>query len=137
MAIASGSDTLGDPSGVAGFLWALTVWVGDPAVLTAIASLLTAVAAFWRSRHRRAVEHTAPSEVQHLGTSLSRAYSTLHEVEEKIREELLQQLQALQEEAERIGDDLAHYRHATAALEETIIHCPDHSCPVRQSLQDP
>jgi hypothetical protein len=104
--------------------------------MTAIASLLTGIAAFWSSRHRRAKE-TAASPAPPQPPSLAEAYSTLHEAEEKIREELLQQLQHLQEEAERIGENLAYYRQTTATLEEAIIRCPDISCPVREQLGAP
>ena len=69
--------------------------------------------------------------------SLAEAYSTLHEAEEKIREELLQQLQHLQEEAERIGQDLNYYRQATATLEEAVIRCPEGNCPVREQFEAP
>ncbi|MEM7044861.1 MAG: hypothetical protein AAF543_18790 [Pseudomonadota bacterium] len=118
---------------IASSLVALTTWASDPAVMTAIASLLTAAAAFWRSRARRAKEEPAPLP----SPTLAEAYSTLHDAEEKIREELLQQLQHLQEEAERIGQDLSFYRQATINLEEAIIRCPDGSCPVREQLEAP
>ena len=121
---------------VAAGLVALTAWASDPAVMTAIASLLTAAAAFWRSRHRRSTEPAGASPPPQP-PSLAEAYSTLHEAEEKIREELLQQLQHLQEEAERIGHDLSHYRQATASLKQAIIRCPDGSCPVREQLDAP
>ncbi|MEZ5934340.1 MAG: hypothetical protein R3F54_20850 [Alphaproteobacteria bacterium] len=115
----------------------VTSWMGDPAVMTAMASLLTAVAAFWRSRHRRTNHQPPAPHPPHSPPSLAEAYSTLHEAEEKIREELLQQLQHLQEEAERIGDDLSHYRQATVMLEEAILRCPYGSCPVREQLETP
>lgn len=137
MATVNSPDAWGDPSNVAAILLAVTAWAGDPAVLTAIASLLTAVAAFWRSRHRRAAAPRSPVQVRGLPPSLPDAYETLHEVEEKIREELLQQLQYLQEEAERISDQLTHYRHATVVLEEAVIRCPENDCPVREQLQAP
>ncbi|MGI9510416.1 MAG: hypothetical protein ACR2QJ_13845 [Geminicoccaceae bacterium] len=126
---------MSDPVTVAAGLVALTAWASDPAVMTAIASLMTAVAAFWRSRYRRSTEPAAAPLPQ--PPSLAEAYSTLHEAEEKIREELLQQLQHLQEEAERIGHDLSHFRQAKASLEEAIIRCPDGNCPVREQLETP
>lgn len=116
-------------------LWTLTAWIGDPTVMTAIASLLTALAAFWRSRHRRHASRMASPAPQPQAPSLAEAYSTLHEAEEKIREELLHQLQHLQEDAERIGEDLAYFRNATAALEETIIRCPEARCPIRDQIE--
>jgi hypothetical protein len=126
----------GDPSLLANVLIGLTNWMTDPAVMTAIASLLTAAAAFWRSRHRRTTEQAiVPPPQQQQPPSLAEAYSTLHEAEEKIREELLQQLQHLQEEAERISGDLGHYRQATAMLEEAIIRCSELNCPVRDRLE--
>lgn len=137
MAIVNGPEALADPLNATAALLALTSWAGDPAVLTAIASLLTAVAAFWRSRHRQAAAPRVPVKVRDLPPSLPDAYETLHEVEEKIREELLQQLQYLQEEAERISDQLTYYRHATVSLEEAVIRCPERSCPVREELQTP
>lgn len=132
----NGSDALNDPTVIAAVLIRLTAWASDPAVMTAFASLLTAAAAFWRSRHRRSVEQAAAPPPLPEPPSLADAYSTLHEAEEKIREELLQQLQHLQEEAERIGQDLSYYRQATATLEEAIIRCPDASCPVREQLEE-
>ena len=133
MSITVGSETLSDPLTIVTGLVALTSWAGDPAVMTAIASLLTAAAAFWRSRSRRSKEETAPPPTP----TLAEAYSTLHDAEEKIRQELLQQLQHLQEEAERIGQDLSYYRQSTISLEEAIIRCPDGSCPVREHLEAP
>ena len=138
MADVTGTETLGDPTLLASVVIALTSWASDPAVMTAIASLLTAAAAFWRSRYRRTIEQAVSSAPQPpQPPSLAEAYSTLHEAEEKIREELLQQLQHLQEEAERIGQDLNYYRQATVKLEEAIIRCPDGSCPVRDQLEVP
>ena len=135
MTTENGSSFLSDPAVIAKVLIALTSWMGDPAVMTAMASLLTALAAFWRSRHRRTRE-TMPAEPQpQAAPSLAEAYSTLHEAEEKIREELLQQLQHLQEEAERISDDLGYYRQAAAALEEAITRCSEVHCPVRDRLE--
>jgi len=126
---------LHDPSIIAKLLIALTTWMTDPAVMTAMASLLTALVAFWRSRHRRmTIEPVPPPVQQQQAPSLADAYSTLHEAEEKIREELLQQLQHLQEETERISDDLAHYRQAAATFEEAIIRCSQMHCPVRERL---
>jgi hypothetical protein len=137
MATVSNSNLLSDPSILAKIIIAVTSWIGDPAVMTAIASLLTALAAFWRSRQRRGhASHVAPQQ-QQPAPSLADAYSTLHEAEEKIRVELLQQLQHLQEEAERIGQDLSFYRQATVKLEEVIIRCPYGSCPVREELKSP
>jgi|GEM_PF-3958196 len=137
MATVSDNSLLGDPSVLATIVMGVSSWVGDPAVMTAMASLLTAVAAFWRSRHRRASQHPPTPPAQQSPPSLADAYSTLHEAEEKIREELLQQLQHLQEEAERIGEDLSHYRQSTVKLEEAILRCPYGSCPVRDQLQTP
>lgn len=137
MAIASDPSLLGDPSVLAKVLIGLTHWMGDPAVMTAMASLLTALAAFWRSRHRRANQHVSPPPAAQHPPSLAEAYSTLHEAEEKIREELLHQLQHLQEEAERIGEDLSYYRQATVKLEEAILRCPYGSCPIRDALETP
>ena len=141
MTTVSDSSLLSDPSLLAKVVIGVTSWMGDPAVMTALASLLTALAAFWRSRHRRA-QHKAPAPSphhyhHHQPPSLAEAYSTLHEAEEKIREELLQQLQHLQEDAERIGQDLSFYRQATVKLEEAILRCPDGSCPVREQLETP
>ncbi len=136
MATVSDNSLLSDPSILAKIIIAVTSWVGDPAVMTAMASLLTALAAFWRSRRRRSLpSQVAPS--QQPAPSLADAYSTLHEAEEKIRVELLQQLQHLQEEAERIGQDLSFYRQATVKLEEVILRCPYGSCPVREQLESP
>ena len=127
------TDLLSDPSILAKLLIALTTWMADPAVMTAMASLLTAIVAFWRSRHKRALPGPdAPP--QQPAPSLAEAYSTLHEAEEKIREELLQQLQYLQEEAERIAEELAHYRQAATALEEAVIRCSEENCPTRSRL---
>ena len=133
---ANGADALSDPTVMIPTLIALTSWVADPAVMTAMASLLTALAAFWRSRSRRVAE---PGTMQPHAQppSLADAYSTLHEAEEKIREELLQQLQHLQEEVERIGQDLSQYRQVAVKLEEAIIRCPDGTCPVRSQLEAP
>ncbi|MGI9494040.1 MAG: hypothetical protein ACR2QF_16735 [Geminicoccaceae bacterium] len=116
------------------FFLDLSAWAADPAVLTAIASLLTALAAFFRARHRRAVDPLPPTQTEQLAPPLSRAYETLHAVEERIREELLLQLQNLQEEAERIGQDLEAYQQANAALKETIARCREPGCPARESL---
>ncbi|MDH3664189.1 MAG: hypothetical protein OEU92_29945 [Alphaproteobacteria bacterium] len=128
---------MSDATIIAAVVIRLTAWASDPAVMTAFASLLTAVAAFWRSRHRRSLEQPPAPLPAPEPPSLAEAYSTLHEAEEKIREELLQQLQHLQEEAERIGQDLNYYRQATAALEEAIIRCPDANCPVRDQFEAP
>ena len=128
------TNLLSDPSILAKILIALTAWMADPAVMTAIASLLTAIVAFWRSRHRRVTaDPAAPPQQQ--APSLAEAYSTLHEAEEKIREELLQQLQHLQEEAERITEDLNHYRQAATTLEEAVIRCSEVNCPTRLRLK--
>ncbi len=135
MTVVSGTEALSDPTVVGSVVIALTAWASDPAVMTAIASLLTAGAAFWRSRYRRSIEHPVPTSGH--APSLAEAYSTLHEAEEKIREELLQQLQHLQEEAERIGQDLNHYRQATVKLEEAILRCPNGNCQVREQLENP
>lgn len=135
MTAVTGTEALSDPTVVGSVVIALTSWASDPAVMTAIASLLTAGAAFWRLRHRRSQEQATTGPT--TAPSLAEAYSTLHEAEEKIREELLQQLQHLQEEAERIGQDLAHYRQATVKLEEGILRCPNGSCPVRDQLETP
>ncbi|MGI9484691.1 MAG: hypothetical protein ACR2RF_02170 [Geminicoccaceae bacterium] len=135
MTVVNGTEALSDPTVIGSVVIALTAWASDPAVMTAIASLLTAAAAFWRSRYRRSMEQAASAPMQ--VPSLADAYSTLHEAEEKIREELLQQLQHLQEEAERIGQDLNHYRQATVKLEEGILRCPNGSCPVREQLEIP
>ena len=133
----SDASLLSDPSLLAKVVMSLTIWVGDPAVMTAMASLLTAVAAFWRSRQKRAGQQQPAPLAQQSPPSLAQAYSTLHEAEEKIREELLQQLQHLREEAERIGVDLSHYRQATVKLEESVLRCPYGSCPVREQLEAP
>ena len=116
------------------FLSNLVAWAGDPAVLTAIASLLTALAAFFRVRHRRAADSQSQQQTEQQETPLSRAYETLHAVEERIRDELLLQLQNLQEEAEIIGQDLAAYQQANAALKATIARCREPGCPTRHSL---
>jgi hypothetical protein len=137
MATVSDNSLLSDPSIPAKIIIALMSWVGDPAVMTALASLLTALAAFWRSRRRRGHQSHATPPQQQSSPSLAEAYSTLHEAEEKIRVELLQQLQHLQEEAERIGQDLSFYRKATVKLEEVILRCPNGSCPVRDQLESP
>lgn len=134
MATVNDNNLLSDPSVLAKVIMSVTTWVGDPAVMTAMASLLTA-AAFWRSRQKRAGQQPSVPVAQQSPPSLAEAYSTLHEAEEKIREELLQQLQHLQEEAERIGGDLGHYRQATVKLEEAILRCPYGSCPVRDQLE--
>lgn len=133
----SDNSLLSDPSVFAKVVMGLSIWLGDPAVMTAMASLLTAVAAFWRSRQRRAVHHIPNPQAKPGHPSLAEAYSTLHEAEEKIRVELLQQLQHLQEEAERIGQDLNHYRQATVKLEESILRCAYGDCPVRDQLETP
>lgn len=137
MMIVSDPDVLSTPPEVTALLWTLSAWAGDPVVMTAIASLLTAIAAFFRARQRRAIEPGNPSShPPHPETALSRAYTTLHEVEESIREELLQQLQHLQEETERMAEDLANHRYANTILEGAILRCPEQDCPVRDSLQD-
>ena len=135
MTAVTGSEALSDPTIVGSVVIALTTWASDPAVMTAIASLLTAGAAYWRSRHRRSHDH-APQISSHA-PSLAEAYSTLHEAEEKIREELLQQLQHLQEEAERIGQDLAHYRQATVKLEEGHPSLPQWQLPRTRPTRNP
>jgi len=135
MVTVSGDNVLNDPTLMTHVVMGITTWVGDPAVMTAMASLLTALAAFWRSRYRQATPQTAITPSHPSPPSLAEAYSTLHEAEEKIRVELLQQLQHLQEEAERIGQDLGHYRQATVKLEEAILRCPHGSCPVREQLE--
>jgi hypothetical protein len=137
MTTVSDPSLLTDPSALAKLVIGRSSWMGDPAVMTAMASLLTAVAAFWRSRHRRTNLPAPQPHLHQSPPSLAEAYSTLHEAEEKIREELLQQLQHLQEEAERIGEDLGHYRQATVKLEEAILRCPYGSCPVRDRLETP
>ena len=106
-------------------------WASDPAVLTAIASLLTALAAFFKVRHRRNADPHAPNQTQQHVAPVSRAYETLHAVEERIREELLLQLQTLQEEAELVGQDLAAYEEANAALKAMIAGCNQPDCPIR------
>lgn len=125
---------LTDASGPAAFLIELTAWLGDPAVLTAIASLLTAIAAILRIRRRKATERV--EEEGHVEMPLSRAYSALHQVEESLREELVQQIEHLQEEAERIHDDLTRYRRLATVLEQAIRQCPEPSCPLRASRDD-
>lgn len=132
--IENGPDVLSEYSKVTAFLWALSAWMGDPAVLTAIASLLTALAAFVRTRHRRTAEPCHPPQTPHPETPLSRAHETLHEVEERIREELLLQLQNLQEEAELIGQGLAEYQRANTTLEDMIVRCPAPDCPARDTF---
>ncbi len=132
----AGSDAMSDPSALVKSLAALTAWASDPAVMTAIASLLTAAAAVWHTRHRRRADQPAsPVPQPPAPPSLADAYSTLHDAEEKIREELLQQLQHLQEEAERIGQDLTYFRKTTATLEEAIIRCPVGQCPIRDRFE--
>ena len=135
MANVSDPNLLSDPSVLAQIIISVTGWMGDPAVMTALASLLTALAAFWRSRHRQANHPTSSLPQPTQPPTLAEAYSTLHEAEEKIREELLQQLQHLQEEAERIGQDLSFYRQASVKLEEAILRCPDIGCPVREQIE--
>jgi len=127
----SNPDVLAGDSVIATVLMNLSAWVGDPAVLTAIASLLTALAAFFKARHRRAADPLPPNQTEQLETPLSRAYETLHAVEERIREELLLQLQNLQEEAELIGQDLATCQEANAVLKQTIARCREPGCKVR------
>jgi hypothetical protein len=134
--IENGPDILSEPFAMTAFLWALSAWMGDPAVLTAIASLLTAIAAFVRTRHRPSGEPSPMRTAEPLETPLSRAYETLHAVEEKIREELLLQLQNLQEEAEVIGRDLAAYQQANTALRDMILRCAETECPARGALLD-
>jgi primosomal protein N'' len=131
--IESGPDILSHPLEVADFLRSLSAWLGDPAVLTAIASLLTALAAFFRTRHRRA-EPLPPLSAAVQDRPPSRAYETLHIVEEKIREVLLRQLQNLQEEAELLGQDLTEYQQANIALRAMIVRCPAPGCPARVTL---
>ncbi len=128
--IENGADLLSEHTGVTTFLWAFSAWMGDPAVLTAIASLLTAIAAFCRSRHRRTAEPAPRAE----RPPLSRPYETVLEIEEKIREELLAQLQNLQEEAELINQDLATYQLANTTLRGMIINCSERYCRARASL---
>jgi hypothetical protein len=102
--------------------------------MTAMASLVTTFAAFWRSRRRQHHQTPITHPQQPPAPSLAEAYSTLHEAEEKIRVELLQHLQ---DEAERIGQELSFYRQATVKLEEVIVRCPYGSCPVREQLETP
>lgn len=132
--IENSPDILNGPNEVAAFILALSAWVSDPAVLTAIASLLTAVAAFFRTRRRDARETTCQPETQHPRAALSHAYKTLHEVEERIREELLMQLHNLQEETEAIGQDLSNCQKAYAALKDALMQCRRTNCPIRRSL---
>lgn len=134
MLIENGPDVLNQHSGVTTFLWALLARISDPAVLTAIASLLTAIAAFFRARHRHNGEQAVSPRTPPSETPLSRAYETLHDVEERIREELLQQLQNLQEEAEIIDQDLAAYQQANIALKDLVLRCSVPACPARGSL---
>jgi hypothetical protein len=101
--IENGPDIVNSLPGDASFLWVLSAWIADPAVLTAIASLMTALAAFFRNRRRSPVELGPASDAANSDAGLSRAYQQLHDVEDRIREELLLQLQNLQEEAELIG----------------------------------
>ncbi len=127
----SSPNVVAENSVITSYLLELSAWVGDPAVLTAIASLLTALAAFFRVRHRHTSDKLSPSQKGHLETPVFRAYETLHAVEERIREELLAQLQNLQEEAELIGQDLAACQEANAALKETIARCREPDCRAR------
>ncbi len=130
--IENGPDALNQAVEAASLLWTLSAWAGDPAVLTAIASLLTAIGAIFRIRHRRAGESTS----QHREPPLSQAYNALSHVEERIREELLSQLQNLQEEAERLGQDLAICRRGNDALRETVLRCPEADCAARDLLSE-
>ncbi len=132
--ISKSTVVLTDPLEPVALLIGLTAWIGDPAVLTAIASLLTAIAAVLRFRHRKAAER---EEVEgRMETPLARAYTALHHAEESLREELVQQIEHLQEEAERINGDLTQYRKLATILEQAITRCPESSCPLRASMDD-
>ena len=132
--IENGPDMVISLPNPASLLWTLTAWIADPAVLTAIASLLTALAAFFRARRRGSAATDAASDAPCDDAGLSRAYQQLHDVEDRIREELLLQLQNLQEEAELIGLDLADHRRDNATLKAMILRCPSSDCPARYSL---
>ena len=131
---ASGPDTLPTETAVATLISNLSGWIGDPAVLTAIASLLTALAAFARARHRREQDGPKAPATAKVEGRLSRAYETLHDVEDRIREELLRQLESLQEDVEEIDQELAASQQECALLEGTIYRCPEKDCPARRSL---
>ena len=133
--IENNPNLLNGPIDVATLLWSLSLWAGDPAVLTAIASLLTAIAAFFRTRRRRAGRPVVQTEAQQSGAALSQAHKTLHEVEERIREELLMQLRNLREETETIGQDLSKCRKAYNALKDALVQCRRSNCPTRTSLR--
>ncbi len=128
--IENGPDALSQSGETVSLLWAFSAWAGDPAVLTAIASLLTALGAFFRLRHRRSGE--SPS--QRREPPLPQAYKALSHVEERIREELLSQLQNLQEEAERLGRDLTICRQGHDSLREALRRCPQTVCEARDQL---
>jgi hypothetical protein len=104
------------PGTAALLIVALSRWLSDPAVLTAIASLVTALAAFARSRHHRHVPQ-AP-----------------HVSEERIRHHLFAQLLQLNEQFERIRRELARHQQRTTTLEQTILRCSQRRCPSRNAL---
>jgi hypothetical protein len=136
MAIVNDPNALNDPSGTAALLLSLSTWLADPAVLTAIASLLTAVAAIFRTRQKRTAEPIPPQNPAPVETSLTQAYATLQRVEERFREELIQQLEHFRDQTESLREELVRYHHATEVMEDMILQCPARDCPTRTSLGD-
>lgn len=111
---------------------ALWAWLSDPAALTAIASLLTAVAAFFKVRHVGA-DHLDADMPKPAGPDSSRGSG--FDIEDRIREVLLLQLQNLEEKADSIDQDLAAYQQANAALKGLIKSCSVPFCPVRGEIE--
>lgn len=91
----------------------MLTWLTNPAAPTAIAT------------------EPLPSPPE---TPPSKAYETLSDVEDRIREELLLKRQNLQGEAEIIDQDLAPYQHANAILKGVIVGCSVAICPAHVSL---
>lgn len=123
------------PIEIAALLWALSAWTSGPAVLKVIASLLTAIAAFFRFRRHYVHDTSRQGEPLAKESSLFHAYKALHEVEERIRQELLIQLQNMREKANAIGQDLTTSQNAVTALKDTLMQCQQADCPTRQSFR--
>jgi uncharacterized protein involved in exopolysaccharide biosynthesis len=106
----------------------LAGWLGDPAVLTALASLITALAAL------RRVRRGLPAEGEERAASLVAVHARIHAVEANLRAELVEQRDRLQAAFDRLQAELERHRSAAQRLEGAVLRCPQPRCPVRAGL---
>lgn len=113
----------------AAVLGALTSWLSDPAVLTALAGLITAIAALRRVRQSASTIAPAPA-----AEVLAQVHAKVHSVEASLRDDLLLQVQRLRGTVERTQEELDQSRRQAQHLERAIGRCAQLRCPTRALL---